>query len=187
MKQITWFVGNSFATFCSSEKLEHERSCERDQSSHCLLRRRSRIDFRIGATFQHVAAAVRIRSDFRSCRALTRDFCRGRQGAHAPTLMNCHPATDRVLQGDDKHPHQPVATRQTPCVTCHTDRNFTLHERSSYRSIPGHPRWMAAPIEMAWEGKSVGEICRQIKDPDRNGGRNLSLLHEHLAHDDLVA
>ena len=76
---------------------------------------------------------------------------------------------------------------KTRCVTCHTDRNFTLHERASYRSIPGHPRWMAAPIEMAWEGKSVGEICRQIKDPDRNGGRNLSLLHEHLAHDDLVA
>jgi len=104
-----------------------------------------------------------------------------------PRCMNCHPATDRVLQGNDNHPHQPVATRQTPCVTCHTDRNFTLQERASYRSIPGHPRWMAAPIEMAWEGKSVSEICRQIKDPDRNGGRNLSLLHEHLAHDDLVA
>jgi hypothetical protein len=104
-----------------------------------------------------------------------------------PRCMNCHPATDRVLQGNDNHPHEPVATRQTPCVTCHTDRNFTLQERASYRSIPGHPRWMAAPIEMAWEGKSVGEICRQIKDPDRNGGRNLSLLHEHLAHDDLVA
>jgi hypothetical protein len=104
-----------------------------------------------------------------------------------PRCMNCHPATDRVLQGDDKHPHQPVATRQTPCVTCHTDRNFTLHEPASYRSIPGHPRWMAAPVEMAWEGKSVGEICQQIKDPDRNGGRNLTLLHEHLAHDDLVA
>jgi hypothetical protein len=26
-----------------------------------------------------------------------------------------------------------------------------------------------------------------FEDPDRNGGRNLSLLHEHLAHDDLVA
>jgi hypothetical protein len=46
---------------------------------------------------------------------------------------------------------------------------------------------MTAPIEMAWEGKSIGEICRQIKDPNRNGGRDLSLLHEHLAHDDLVA
>jgi hypothetical protein len=101
--------------------------------------------------------------------------------------MNCHPATDRPLQGNDKHPHQPVATRETPCITCHTDRNFTLPERASYRSIPGHPRWMAAPIEMAWEGKSIGEICRQIKDPNRNGGRDLSLLHEHLAHDDLVA
>ena len=44
---------------------------------------------------------------------------------------------------------------------------------------------MVAPIEMAWEGKSVGEICRQIKDPSRNGGRDLALLHEHLAHDDL--
>jgi hypothetical protein len=104
-----------------------------------------------------------------------------------PRCMNCHPATDRVLQGNDNHPHQPVATRQTLCVTCHTDRNFTLQERASYRSIPGHPRWMTAPIEMAWEGKSIGEICRQIKDPDRNGGRNLSFLHEHLAHDDLVA
>jgi hypothetical protein len=104
-----------------------------------------------------------------------------------PRCMNCHPATNRPTQGNDKHPHQPLATRDTPCVTCHTDRNFTLHERASYRSIPGHPRWMVAPIEMAWEGKSVAEICRQIKDPDRNGGRNLSLLHEHLAHDDLVA
>jgi hypothetical protein len=27
-----------------------------------------------------------------------------------PRCMNCHPATDRVLQGNDKHPHQPVAT-----------------------------------------------------------------------------
>ena len=104
-----------------------------------------------------------------------------------PRCMNCHPATNRPTQGNDKHPHRPMATRDTPCVTCHTDRNFTLHEGASYHSIPGHPRWMAAPIEMAWEGKSVGEICRQIKDPDRNGGRNLSLLHEHLAHDDLVA
>jgi hypothetical protein len=102
-----------------------------------------------------------------------------------PRCMNCHPATDRPLQGNDKHPHQPVATRETPCITCHTNRNFTLHERASYRSIPGHPRWMTAPIEMAWEGKSIGEICRQIKDPNRNGGRDLSLLHEHLAHDDL--
>src|SRR6266508_991591 len=96
-----------------------------------------------------------------------------------PRCLNCHPATDRVLQGNDKHPHQPVATRDTPCVTCHIDRNVTLLERASYRSIPGHPRWMAAPIEMAWEGKSVGDICRKSQDPGRTGGRTLALLHEH--------
>jgi hypothetical protein len=33
----------------------------------------------------------------------------------------------------------------------------------------------------------VGEMCKQMKDPDRNGGRTLALLHEHVAHDDLVA
>jgi hypothetical protein len=74
-----------------------------------------------------------------------------------------------------------------PCVACHTDHNFTLHERASYQSIPGLPRWMMASIEMARQGKSIGEICQQFKDRDRNGGRDLALLHEYLAHDDLVA
>jgi hypothetical protein len=105
-----------------------------------------------------------------------------------PRCMNCHPATDRPTQGNDMHVHSPpVARGAGPCQTCHTDRNFTLMERASYQSIPGHPRWDVAPIEMAWQGKSAGEICRQIKDPERNGGRSLELLHEHLAKDDLVA
>jgi len=56
-----------------------------------------------------------------------------------------------------------------------------------YRSIPGHDRWFLAPIEMAWQGKTISQICEQLKDPQRNGGRNLELLHDHLAHDDLVA
>jgi hypothetical protein len=40
---------------------------------------------------------------------------------------------------------------------------------------------------MAWEGKALSQICEQLKDSERNGGRNLELLHEHLVHDDLVA
>jgi hypothetical protein len=47
-------------------------------------------------------------------------------------------------------------------VTCHTDRNFTLQERASYRSIPGLPRWMATSMELAWEGKSVGEMTNHV-------------------------
>jgi hypothetical protein len=105
-----------------------------------------------------------------------------------PRCINCHPASDRPTQGNDMHPHQPPVWRAAgTCLTCHTDRNFTLHERATYRSIPGHTRWFLAPIEMAWEGKTLSQICEQLKDPKRNGGRNLELLHEHLAHDDLVA
>ena len=113
----------------------------------------------------------------------------------SPRCMNCHPAGDRPLQGNDQHPHTPFVTRGdsgngvpgNTCNACHTDRNFTLGDGASYRSIPGHTRWSLAPIEMAWEGKSQGEICAQLKDRNRNGGRDLALLHKHLAKDDLIA
>jgi hypothetical protein len=68
-----------------------------------------------------------------------------------------------------------MAIRRQHCAACHTDSNFPLSVgEASYQSIPGHPRWGLAPIEMAWEGKTLGEICRQIKDPTRNGGLNSS-------------
>ena len=113
-----------------------------------------------------------------------------------PRCMNCHPAGEHPLQGADHHEHMPPAFRGEggvgiaglSCSTCHTEKNFTLvGTGATYKSIPGHPRWGLAPIEMAWEGKSMGEICAQLKDPGRNGGRDLTLLHEHFAKDDLVA
>jgi hypothetical protein len=109
-----------------------------------------------------------------------------------PRCMNCHPAGDHPLQGNDQHEHMPRVWRggtghlATNCFGCHTERNFTLHEVASYQSIPGNSRWDVAPLSMAWEGKSLGEICRQLKDVSRNGGRDLALLQEHVAKDELV-
>ena len=40
---------------------------------------------------------------------------------------------------------------------------------------------------MAWEGKSLSEICVQIKDPNRNGGRSLADLVHHIGDDSLVS
>ena len=40
---------------------------------------------------------------------------------------------------------------------------------------------------MAWEDESLGKICEQLKDPARDGGHDLATMHEHIAHDDLVA
>ena len=52
--------------------------------------------------------------------------------------------------------------------------------------MPGHPEWHLAPREMAWEGKSLAEICAQIKDPVRNGGRKVEDLIHHIGTDTLV-
>ena len=92
--------------------------------------------------------------------------------------VNCHPAGDRPAQGDDRHPHMPLVVRGVDnfgavgmrCTTCHGPANFDP------AGIPGHPEWHVAPIEMAWVGKSLGEICQQIKDPERNGGKSMEEL-----------
>lgn len=111
-----------------------------------------------------------------------------------PRCMNCHPADDTPTQGNDLQSHIPPVTRGIDgggfsgnrCAACHTQANYTLLAAASYKSIPGHARWGLAPIEMAWQGKSATQICQQLKDPARNGGRTLQLLQEHLAKDDLV-
>jgi hypothetical protein len=112
-----------------------------------------------------------------------------------PRCMNCHPAGDHPLQGAEHREHRPPAWRGESgsgvpgagCTMCHTGANFTLHEAATYKSIPGHPRWQLAPLSMSWEGKTLGDICRQLKDTNRNGGRDLAALQEHVAKDDLVA
>jgi hypothetical protein len=52
--------------------------------------------------------------------------------------------------------------------------------------MPGHPAWHLAPREMGWEGMTLNEICTQIKDPQRNGGRSLDDLIHHIGTDTLV-
>ena len=105
-----------------------------------------------------------------------------------PRCTNCHPAGDRPRQGDDSHMHQPPVFRGEDgyglaamrCPTCHQTANFAPAR------IPGHAIWHLAPREMAWEGRTVSEICQQIKDPKRNGNRTPHDLVEHIGKDTLV-
>lgn len=112
-----------------------------------------------------------------------------------PRCVNCHPAADRPLQGMAMRPHEPPVSRGEAnfglpgmmCNTCHGPENVSLAAQADdIRSIPGNPNWHLAPIEMAWEGRSLGEICEQIKDPQRNGGKDIAAIVEHMAEDDLV-
>jgi hypothetical protein len=105
-----------------------------------------------------------------------------------PRCVNCHPAGDRPLQGDSGAQHEPSVRRGTDgfgvpglrCSTCHSAANYDAVR------MPGHPKWHLAPAEMAWEGRSLGQICEQIKDPARNGGHSLKEIVEHMAQDSLV-
>jgi hypothetical protein len=105
-----------------------------------------------------------------------------------PRCVNCHPAGDRPRQGEQERLHQPPVARGPDghglaalrCSNCHQDKNFDPAR------MPGHPHWQLAPREMAWEGKSLGEICAQIKDRERNGGRSLEDLVHHIGSDSLV-
>ena len=105
-----------------------------------------------------------------------------------PRCVNCHPAGDRPRQADVGRLHQPPVERGPDglglpamrCPICHQQANFDPGR------VPGNPIWHLAPREMAWEGKTLGEICAQIKDPARNGGRSLEALVEHIGTDHLV-
>lgn len=102
--------------------------------------------------------------------------------------VNCHPPDDMPRQGESHALHdQPVLRGATDrgipalgCDSCHQDRNAELAR------IPGAPDWHLAPRSMVWLGKSPAEICAQLKDPARNGGRTLAQIQEHVAHDKLV-
>ena len=102
-----------------------------------------------------------------------------------PRCLNCHPAGDRPLQGDDSHVHLQNVKRGTAgrgeygmkCQTCHQDTNL-----AGANMPPGVLDWhMPLPtIKLVFEGKSAGELCRQMKDPLRNGGKNLRGVIDHL-------
>jgi hypothetical protein len=106
----------------------------------------------------------------------------------SPRCLNCHPAGDRPRQGDTSRPHQPPVFRGKDgfglaamrCPICHQNANFDPGR------VPGHAGWHLAPLEMAWAGKTISQICAQIKDPARNGNRSLDDLVEHIGTDPLV-
>jgi hypothetical protein len=105
-----------------------------------------------------------------------------------PRCMNCHPAGDRPRQGDLRRPHQPPVERGADGFGLETMRCSSCHQPANFEPgrIPGHPEWHLAPREMGWEGKTLGEICVQIKDPERNGGRPVQDIVHHIGSDTLV-
>jgi hypothetical protein len=108
-----------------------------------------------------------------------------------PRCMNCHPAGDVPLQGDDSHPHAQNVKRgpdgkgkyALKCANCHQEKNVPGENMP-----PGNPNWHLPPPEMplVFQGKSPSELARQLKDPKQNGNKTLAQLLHHVSLDKLV-
>jgi hypothetical protein len=108
-----------------------------------------------------------------------------------PRCMNCHPTGDIPLQGEDSHLHAQSVKRGLngqgkygmKCGACHQLTNLPG------ANMPrGVPHWHMPPpaMRMVFEGKSAGDLCRQLKDPQQNGGKTVEGAIEHLEADPLV-
>jgi hypothetical protein len=108
-----------------------------------------------------------------------------------PRCMNCHPAGDAPLQGDDGSPHLQNVMRgpggegffAMRCSACHEAENAP-----GPHLPPGAPGWRLPDPDMplVFEGKSPGELCSQLRDPSTNGGHTPEELLEHVTDDPLV-
>lgn len=109
----------------------------------------------------------------------------------SPRCMNCHPAGDVPLQGDDSHPHTQGITRGADgkgvyalkCTNCHQPENTP-----GLNMPPGNEVWHLPPanMKMVFEGKTPKQLAAQLKDPTKNGHKTMQQLIEHVSHDKLV-
>ncbi len=105
-----------------------------------------------------------------------------------PRCINCH-QENSPRQTDQKILHRPLVVRgkdgrgapAQQCQTCHQATN------TADGFVPGVAAWRLAPLSMLWEGRTKKQICEQMKDPARNGGRRTGEeVIEHMKTDPLV-
>jgi hypothetical protein len=108
----------------------------------------------------------------------------------SPRCVNCHPAGDVPLQGDESKFHQMLPRRgkdgkglyAMKCSNCHQSINI-----DAVNTPPGAPHWQLPPanMKMIFEGRTANQLAKQLVNPKTNGNKNMLQLKEH-ANDALV-
>jgi hypothetical protein len=108
----------------------------------------------------------------------------------SPRCMNCHPAGDVPLQGDDNRLHNMTPQRGSDgkgiyamkCSNCHQPTNI-----AGLNTPPGNPNWHLprADMKMVFQGKTARQLALQIMNYNLNGHKTKQQLIEH-ARDTLV-
>jgi hypothetical protein len=110
----------------------------------------------------------------------------------SPRCMNCHPAGDVPLQGDDSHLHTMMPQRgldgkgvyAMKCANCHQPVNTPgLH------TPPGNPKWQLPPsdMRMVFQGRSPRQLALQLVDRKQNGNKDMKALLKHAVDTLVVA
>ncbi|WP_437305715.1 hypothetical protein [Sorangium sp. So ce388] len=106
-----------------------------------------------------------------------------------PRCQNCHPAGDVPLQGDEGRLHNQYVLRGptghgmagAECTTCHGPTNPP--NSFGMNVPPGVAKgWHMPPpdMKMVFVGVAPRALCEQVKDPARNGGKDMAALRVHL-------
>ena len=108
----------------------------------------------------------------------------------SPRCQNCHPAIDRPLQGDLSLAHTMNVQRGPDghgvpgahCTTCHGKANppdsYGAHQPPGVATD-----WHLPPpdMKMVFVERSAKELCEQLKDPARNGHKDMAALVQHVS------
>jgi len=137
-----------------------------------------------------IVGAVTLKDKVKDSVESVRAFLQVYKVLTSPRCMNCHPAGDQPLQGDDSHEHIMNVQRgkdgrgvyALKCANCHQAENTPgLH------TPPGNPKWQLPPanMKMVFQGRTPHQLALQIMDYNRNGHKNKAQLLDH-AKDTLV-
>ena len=108
-----------------------------------------------------------------------------------PRCMNCHPAGDIPLQGDDSRLHPQGVKRGADgkglfalkCKNCHQDTHV-----AGEHMPPGHSGWHLPPanLKMVFEGKTPRQLAMHFKDSKFTGFKTMDKMLEHVEKELLV-
>ncbi len=108
-----------------------------------------------------------------------------------PRCMNCHPAGDIPLQGDDSRLHPQGVKRgidgkglfALKCKNCHQDTHV-----AGEHMPPGHSGWHLPPanMKMVFEGKTARQLAMHFKDAKFTGFKTMDKMLEHVEKEPLV-
>ena len=93
-----------------------------------------------------------------------------------PSYGNARPHGMKINAGDSR-----IGAEYLQCSACHAYREGVNDVPHAAPQVAMN--WQLAPVGAEWFGKTSDEICNQLRDPERNGGRDFNDIASHLEHD----